>query len=191
MNNKTTNKVRVIVSFPGYKEGDVLELDSDAGLFHFTNVTKEDGAKGDAFDVFAARITGDIKPSITKKEVLSYMGTLFEDISTYKVRTYGELDRRVDEIKAQMKRVEEDETINHLDTQEALTVWQNMLWEYEWIMGMRELYFSNYATTVKDNVEQDAVIEELPKNITGSYIDGNALEEQNEADNSDQNRESY
>ncbi len=193
MNNRTINKVRVIVDFPGYKEGDVLELDPKAGVFHFTNVTMEDGAKGDAFDVFAARITGDIKPSITKKEILSYMDSIFEDISTYKVRSFIELGERMEEIKAQMKRIEEDETMDHLNTTEALTVWQNMLWEYEWIMGMRDLYHFTVADSCSETESnQDVAIENLPiDGILANWVDGNELEKQNdEANDSDKYRES-
>lgn len=203
MNNKTINKVRVTMDFPGYKEGDILELDSNAGLFHFTNTTQEDGAKGDSFDIFAARITGEIKPSITKKEILSYMGTLFADISTYKVRSYGELNMRIDEIKAQMQRVENDETINTIDTSEALTVWQNMLWEYEWIMGMRDLYHfttpTNWDYTDPTGEPKEVIREnqeQIPDGDFQGFIDGNALESltdkeevQNESTSTDKVRE--
>lgn len=185
MNNKTINKVRVIVGFPGYKVGDVLELDPGTGLFHFIGVTKEDGVKGDAFDVFAAELVDEIRSSITKKEILFYMDDIFEDISTYKVRSFRELERRIDEIKALTERLEEDASLfpeDEFNQKEALTVWQNMLWEYEWIMGMRELYFNNCdANPEKALLTDNDQISNLVKD--DSFIDGNALEEESNKEN--------
>lgn len=196
MSNKKINKVRVIVDFPGYKVGDVLQLDPVLGVFHFINTTKEDGMKGDAFDIFASKLT-DMKPSLSKVEVMSYIGTLFEDVSTYKVRSAGELGRRMDEIKSLIDRLEDDNTIfgEGLDRKEALTVWQNMLWEYEWIMGMRDLYnhemdYSSKSSSNEAFVTDNEQIDSLVKD--NSFIDGNVLEEeQNESNTDNENRESY
>lgn len=193
--SKKINKVRVLVDFPGYKKGDVLELDSKAGVFHFTNVTMEDGSVGDAFDVFAARITGEIKPSITKKEVELYLGTLFEDISIYKVRSYREFQIRIDEIKSFLKRLEDPDTLVgvNLNRKEAITVLQNILWEYEWIMGGCEMYGINIEKTTTD--EKPYIDEDYSDRIPteydpGDFIDGNELErQQNESSNTDEVRE--
>ncbi len=197
MNNKTINRVRVKVSFPGYRKGDILELDPNAGLFNFISTTLEDGTKGDAFDVIASELAGEGRSPLNKQEVLAYMGAIFEDISTYKIRSFRELERRIDEIKALTEKLEEDASLfpeDDFNQKEALTVWHNMLWEYEWIMGMRELYFNNTST---DNGTKDEIARadqnQIPEgdSCTG-VIDGNDLEEKNEkSDSVDQAGESY
>jgi len=190
MNNKV-NRVKVVKDFPGYKEGDVLELDSSTGVFHFINTTTEDGLKGDAFDLVTAEITGEIKPPITKKEVSLYLGTLFEDVSIYKVRSYRELQNRVEELKATIDRLKDEDAIfgTNLDRDEALTVWQNMLWEYEWIMGERELYgiVPDGVPTFNTTTEEA----KLPDGDFQGFIDGNAEEARNESTTDNEDRETY
>ena len=190
MKNKL-NKVRVMGDFPGYSEGDILELDPNSGLFHFTAVTLDDGSIGDAFDNLSAVMADDPKQSIAKKEVTAYLGILFADISTYRIRTLQEINTRIDEIRSHIETLKaESETLSHLNKKEALTVWQNMLWEYEWILGSMDLYTFNTTTSTAADyaVTQDPIIENLH---TSDYIDGNKLEQEDETDPINEDRESH
>lgn len=181
--SKIVNKVRVIAEFPGYEIGDILILNPNTGVFNFAKVTKEDGEVTDvldAFDNLAAGITDSIKQSFTKKDVILYLDDYFADISIYKLRTPRELDERVHELKAHMDRIKEDDTFDELDREEAMTVWQNMIWEYEWILGRKDMYYTTTSPS-EDNKPMDDEIEntfiDLPVDeLLGDFIDGNALE---------------
>lgn len=179
--SKIVNKVRVIADFPGYEIGDVLILNPSTGVFNYTKSTKEDEEVSDvlnAFDGIAARITDSIKQSFTKSDVLLYLEEYFQDISIYKIRTPREMEERVHELTAHMERIKEDDTFNELDKEEAITVWQNMLWEYEWILGRKELYYTTSSSKTGATIDQ--IVENgLPTDMFSEedFIDGNALEE--------------
>lgn len=183
--SKIVNKVRVTTEFPGYEIGDVLILNPNTGVFNFAKTTKEDGEPSDilnAFDGVAARITDSIKQSFTKSDVILYLDDYFEDISIYKMRTHKEMKERAHELQAHINRIKEDDTFEQLDKEEAITVWQNMLWEYEWILGRKEMYYTTSSPNKGATIEQ--TLDELPMDIfLEDFIDGNALEqEKNDTD---------
>ena len=182
--SKIVNKVRVKAEFPGYEIGDVLILNPSTGVFNFAKTTTEGEATPSAlsaFDGVAARITDSIKQSFTKRDVMLYLDEYFEDISVYKIRTPREMEERIYELRSHMERIKEDTTFDELDREEAVTVWQNMLWEYEWILGRKEMYYTTTSPDRGGTIEQ-TLSEELPMDnflenfISEDYIDGNALE---------------
>jgi hypothetical protein len=192
--SKIVNKVRVIADFPGYEVGDVLILNTNTGVFNYAKSAQEaNGEVSDvlnAFDGVAARLTDSIKQSFTKSDILLYLEEYFEDISIYKMRTPREMEERVHELSAHMKRIKEDDTFNELDKEEAITVWQNMLWEYEWILGRKELYYTtsspNKGATIEQTLEHEGALLTNNEEITTMmeedfFIDGNALEVEREA----------
>lgn len=181
--SKIVNKVRVIAEFPGYEIGDVLILNPNTGNFNFVRPAKDDSVSDvlNAFDGVAASLTDSIKTAFTKSDVLLYLDDHFQDISIYKMRTLREMEERVYELSAHMKRIKEDDTFNELDKEEAITVWQNMLWEYEWILGRKELYYTTSSPNKGATIEQ--TLDEVPADmfLEDDFIDGNALEVEREA----------
>jgi hypothetical protein len=177
--SKIVNKVRVMAEFPGYEIGDVLLLNPATGVFNFMKTTTEDGLVSDnllkGFDTVAFNLTDSVKQSFTKRDVILYLDEYFEDISIYKIRPPRELEERVHELKAHMARIKEDDTFDELDREEAITVWQNMLWEYEWILGRKDMYNAPEVTSPMDEVEN--TFQDLPVDmLLGEFIDGNQLE---------------
>jgi len=193
--SKIVNKVRVRAEFPGYELGDVLVLNPSTGVFNFAKTTTEDGEISNnilkGFDTVAARITDSIKQSFTKRDVMLYLDEYFEDISVYKIRTPREMEERMYELQMHMDRIKNDSTFDELDKEEAITVWQNMIWEYEWLLGRKEMYYSTKSPDTGATIDQ--IVENgLPADMYSEedFIDGNALEAiKNDTDTVTEDRE--
>ena len=119
------NKVKVIKEFPGFKEGTMLYLNAEKGLFK--EVSEE--SFGDLEELLIEN-----RPALSKQQVLEYLGTYFEDASEYQAKSEEEIKRRIQALHDYIKTYKEDVRYD-----EAVTVWQNMIWELEWVLGKRSI----------------------------------------------------
>jgi len=122
---KHVNKVKVIKEFPGFREGTILYLDTENGLFKEVNEESFGDLEG---------LLLENKPALSKQQVLNYLGTYFEDASEYEAKSEEEIKRRIQALKDYIKTYKEDGRYD-----EAVTVWQNMIWELEWVLGKRSI----------------------------------------------------
>jgi len=118
---KHVNKVKVIKEFPGFRVDTELVLDPVNGLFR----EEDEGLEG---------LLLENKPALSKQQVLNYLGTYFEDASEYEAKSEEEIKRRIQALKDYIKTYKEDSRYD-----EAVTVWQNMIWELEWVLGKRSI----------------------------------------------------
>ena len=120
-------KVEVIQEFPGYAVGDQLEL-NPGGTFAFIGNVED--ADKDAFTIIEAVMTYN-KPAIYKRYVMDHMNSYFKDVTDYSMRSTEELYKRINELKLWLSTYKDDGT--------AQTVWQNLVWELEWVLGKRNI----------------------------------------------------
>ena len=148
MKDNTINKVQVHKEFPGFDEGDVLILNKDTGLFEFSHndspiayghLSQDDTntAVDSVFNAIAKH-----KPTLSKENIVRYMN-YFYDISEYEMRDKQWVLDRVEQLKTFIRDLEIDEKNEVLpesvNAKESKTVWQNVIWEYETLLGMRKL----------------------------------------------------
>ena len=143
MNSRFLNKVKVVESFPGFKEGDVLSLNKSTGLFQYLyNELEEDNSP---LKNIYSELT-EYKPSLSKDHILDDM-SYFQDISEYETKSKDWMEERMLELKKFITNIDADSKEGLLpesvDVKEAKTVWQNLIWEYETILGMRRQYRSD------------------------------------------------
>lgn len=140
MNDRFINKVKVIKSFPGYDEGNILIKDKSTGLFRFDGESYNKNINSLTEVVFSKIVGNDI--SLTKKQILDNM-EYFEDISDYEMKDKEWVLERIEELKIYIreldKDVEDDVVSVDVDVKESRAVWQNIIWEYETLLGMRKL----------------------------------------------------
>lgn len=136
MNTKRVSKVKVIKEFPGFEIGDVLALDANNGIFGYEyNVDEDDNGLEALFDAISTH-----KGTISKKDVESNLGTYFENITEYKMRSKEEVREHMIELEAAIKEAKEGKSIvSEKEKDIAITVWQNLLWENEWFLGKRDI----------------------------------------------------
>lgn len=137
---KHVEKVKVISPFPGFMSGDILILDKGTGIFNFA-YNNEEASTEDAIDMLSNYLNS-YKPAISKEDVIKNLGTYFEDISHYQAKDVDQIKSRIKDLKSyiEMYRNKDnlsEELIEDRDT--AITVWQNLIWELEWVLGMRTL----------------------------------------------------
>lgn len=137
---KHVEKVKVISSFPGFMYGDILTLNKDTGIFYFT-YNNEEASTEDAIDMLSNYLNS-YKPAISKEDVIKNLGTYFEDVSQYQAMSVDQIKSRIETLKGyiEMYRNKDnlpEELIGDRDT--AITVWQNLIWELELVLGMRTL----------------------------------------------------
>jgi len=137
---KHVEKVKVIKPFPGYQVDDVLMLDKDNGLFNYGYNNGED--KDDTLVDTLAGYLNRYKGSLSKDDVLDNMGTYFEDISEYKAKNLDQIKSRINDLKSYIEMYKNKDNLSEELKEEknkAITVWQNMIWELEWVLGMRTI----------------------------------------------------
>src|SRR6056297_15868 len=131
------DRIKVITKFPGFEIGDVLVLDSSTGFFVFSYNESEEVNGTEAITDYLA----EDKPKLTKKEVLDNFG-YFENITQYVMKDPEEVRRRIESLrgylnayknKGSMEGGKEDER------KKAMTVWQNLIYELEWVLGKRSI----------------------------------------------------
>jgi hypothetical protein len=139
MNDRFLNKVRVIQEFPGFDIDDVLILNKTTGLFEYSNKLL---INNDIINNVYNAIT-DHKPMLSKKHISEHFDYYFEDISEYQMKDKDWVLERIERLKTFIKDLEIDEKNEAIpesvDVKESKTVWQNVIWEYETLLGMRKL----------------------------------------------------
>ena len=143
MNSRFLNKVKVVESFPGFKEGDVLSLNKSTGLFQYLyNELEEDNSP---LKNIYSELT-EYKPSLSKDHILDDM-SYFMDISEYEMKDKVWVEERIAELKDYMMKMDMDSKEGILpedvNVHEAKTVWQNLIWELETVLGMRKSFRSD------------------------------------------------
>ena len=146
MSNRFINKVLVIESFPGFIEGDVLGLNTENGLFEYLYNDKAEASGSDNALNNIYKELAEYKPSLSKEHILDDM-SYFQDISEYETKSKDWMEERMLELKKFITNIDADSKEGLLpesvDVKEAKTVWQNLIWEYETILGMRRQYRSD------------------------------------------------
>jgi hypothetical protein len=120
-------QVEVIQEFPGYKVGDQLELNPLGNYDFVGNAADSDR---DAFSIIESVLVSN-KPVLSKKEVMQHMGSYFKDTTNYSIRSKEDINKRISELTHWLNEYKEDGV--------ALTVWQNLIWELEWVLGKRQI----------------------------------------------------
>ena len=143
MSDRFINKVLVTSSFPGFVEGDILSLNTENGLFEYLyNDKSEESTTIDA----VYNQLAEYKPSLSKQHILNDM-SYFQDISEYEPKSKDWMENRMSELKKFITNIDEDSKEGLLselvNVKEAKTVWQNLIWEYETILGMRKSFRSD------------------------------------------------
>lgn len=151
--SKIVNKVKVVKAFPGFEVGDILTLNTTTGLFEYSY--EYDSAKqADALDE-VDRLFLSYHSSISKSVVLNNLNEYFIDLSTYSMQPTSAIEGRIasfykaiEEAKAELADLnkaepeENDEFNDYVDSrtielEESITVWQNIIWFGEWVLGKR------------------------------------------------------
>lgn len=125
--NTMINRVEVIQEFPGYKVGDVLEL-NPLGNFDFVGNVEDNGI--DAFSIIESVLVV-AKPVLSKRDIAAYLGVYFKDTTDYAMKSKEAITKRINELNHWLNEYKDDGV--------ALTVWQNLVWELEWVLGKRNI----------------------------------------------------
>lgn len=125
--NTMIRQVEVIKEFPGYNVGDQLDLDPMGNYNFVGNVEDSDR---DAFSIIESVLISN-KPALSKKEVMQHIGSYFKDITIYDVVSIPDIEKRINDLKNWIVEYKDDDV--------ALTVWQNLIWELEWVLGKRRI----------------------------------------------------
>ena len=144
MNEVIINKVSVIKEFPGANVGDIFEINQD-GLFDYT-YNSFNNEEDNAVEAIYGHLTVH-KPTLSKSDVISNLGTFFVDISEFKMKSREWIEDRIAELKGYIIKIDEDNkeglVSKDVNISEAKTVWQNNIWELETVLGKRTLYRSD------------------------------------------------
>ena len=144
MNEVIINKVSVIKEFPGANVGDIFEINQD-GLFDYT-YNSFNNEEDNAVEAIYGQLTVH-KPTLSKSDVISNLGTFFVDISEFKMKSREWIEDRIAELKGYITKIDEDNkeglVSKDVNISEAKTVWQNNIWELETVLGKRTLYRSD------------------------------------------------
>jgi hypothetical protein len=116
--DRQIDSVRVIEPFPGFNVGDVLNRYYDDSFILHQDFSDEEF------------IEEDISWRLTEEQVMKYLGTYFEDISTYEPKNVDQIEFAIRKLKQSI----ENEEVNA----EAVLVWKNLLYCLEWVLGRRE-----------------------------------------------------
>jgi len=137
---KHVEKVEVISKFPGFIEGDILYLDRDTGKFNYV-YNNSDQLESDALSMLSNAL--DVyRPALSKESIVNNLGTYFKDISDYQAKNVDEIKSRINDLKDYISAYKSKGNLSEeadKDRDVAITVWQNMIWELEWVLGMRTI----------------------------------------------------
>jgi hypothetical protein len=117
--SRQVDTVRVVGDFPGFKQGDILQRYYD-NSFILLGVDEND-------EYF---LEADISWRLSEEEVLKHLGTFFQDVTTYEMRSREEVEDAIVKVKESI----ENERYDY----DAVLVWKNLLYCLEWVVGRRE-----------------------------------------------------
>ena len=120
------NKVKVIKEFPGIPVGTELTLNN--GKYEYENNSHDTIVD---FDYESYKSTST-SISLSSDTVKTYLGDFFEDITSYNVKSKEEIVKQLNRYKILFKKAKE------LEDETGMTVYQNLVWILEWILGINE-----------------------------------------------------